>query len=248
LKENNFNFGVTIYLKSRADRQAAKRYQSLPREPIIMTIKNIAFLFCICFVAFSCKIMDTQKNDEYLSDSKGIQDTIIHYANLEIGADINGDGESEKLNLKVISKLTNDEIDSIVYTGDYQGYLKAFSQIKPQIVLYINDNEMSIISEDPKILRPWNLTNIGDVNNDGNDDISLVIEWYEYEKTDSCYIYSYVDNRWRIIGSAPIEISWTQIGDKDYAYIDDIIIQKNGKLYYKDQNATEVEIILRELK
>ncbi len=25
LKENNFNFGVTIYLKSRADRQAAKR-------------------------------------------------------------------------------------------------------------------------------------------------------------------------------------------------------------------------------
>jgi hypothetical protein len=26
LKENNFNFGETIYLKSRADRQAAKRY------------------------------------------------------------------------------------------------------------------------------------------------------------------------------------------------------------------------------
>jgi hypothetical protein len=25
LKENNFNFGVTIYLKSRADRQAAGR-------------------------------------------------------------------------------------------------------------------------------------------------------------------------------------------------------------------------------
>jgi len=25
LKENNFNFGVTIYLKSRADRQVAKR-------------------------------------------------------------------------------------------------------------------------------------------------------------------------------------------------------------------------------
>jgi hypothetical protein len=26
LKENNFNFGLTIYLKSRAERQAAKRY------------------------------------------------------------------------------------------------------------------------------------------------------------------------------------------------------------------------------
>jgi hypothetical protein len=26
LKENNFNFDVTIYLKSRADRQAANRY------------------------------------------------------------------------------------------------------------------------------------------------------------------------------------------------------------------------------
>ena len=25
LDQNNFNFGVTIYLKSRADRQAAKR-------------------------------------------------------------------------------------------------------------------------------------------------------------------------------------------------------------------------------
>jgi hypothetical protein len=26
LNQNNFNFGETIYLKSRADRQAAKRY------------------------------------------------------------------------------------------------------------------------------------------------------------------------------------------------------------------------------
>jgi hypothetical protein len=26
LKENNFNFGATIYLKSRAERQAANRY------------------------------------------------------------------------------------------------------------------------------------------------------------------------------------------------------------------------------
>jgi hypothetical protein len=28
MRENNFNFGTTIYLKSRADRQAAKRYAS----------------------------------------------------------------------------------------------------------------------------------------------------------------------------------------------------------------------------
>jgi hypothetical protein len=29
LKENSFNFGTTIYLKSRAERQAAKRYEGL---------------------------------------------------------------------------------------------------------------------------------------------------------------------------------------------------------------------------
>jgi hypothetical protein len=29
LKENNFNFGVTIFLKSRAERQAANRYSQL---------------------------------------------------------------------------------------------------------------------------------------------------------------------------------------------------------------------------
>jgi hypothetical protein len=29
LKENNFNFGVTIFLKSRAERQAANRYEQL---------------------------------------------------------------------------------------------------------------------------------------------------------------------------------------------------------------------------
>ncbi len=29
VKQNNFNFGLTIYLKSRADRQAAKRYHTL---------------------------------------------------------------------------------------------------------------------------------------------------------------------------------------------------------------------------
>ena len=33
LKENNFNFGLTIYLKSRADRQAANRYNQLQLPP-----------------------------------------------------------------------------------------------------------------------------------------------------------------------------------------------------------------------
>jgi hypothetical protein len=37
LKENNFNFGVTIYLKSRADRKAAKRYSQLKRKTIQIT-------------------------------------------------------------------------------------------------------------------------------------------------------------------------------------------------------------------
>jgi hypothetical protein len=35
LKQNNLNFGETIYLKSRADRQAAKRY----RKTMTTTIK-----------------------------------------------------------------------------------------------------------------------------------------------------------------------------------------------------------------
>jgi hypothetical protein len=35
LKENIFNFGVTIYLMSRADRQAANRYNQLQLPPKI---------------------------------------------------------------------------------------------------------------------------------------------------------------------------------------------------------------------
>jgi hypothetical protein len=33
LKENIFNFGVTIYLMSRADRQAANRYAQCQETP-----------------------------------------------------------------------------------------------------------------------------------------------------------------------------------------------------------------------
>jgi hypothetical protein len=32
LKENKFNFGETIYLKSRAVRQAAKRYERVEKQ------------------------------------------------------------------------------------------------------------------------------------------------------------------------------------------------------------------------
>ena len=40
LKQNNFNFGPTIYLKSRAVRQAAKRYGQLPGD-ILRPVREI---------------------------------------------------------------------------------------------------------------------------------------------------------------------------------------------------------------
>lgn len=33
MRENNFNFGTTIYLKSRADRKAANRYELAIKNP-----------------------------------------------------------------------------------------------------------------------------------------------------------------------------------------------------------------------
>jgi hypothetical protein len=42
LKENIFNFGVTIYLMSRADRQAANRY--LQSKKSQRSVKHIWFL------------------------------------------------------------------------------------------------------------------------------------------------------------------------------------------------------------
>jgi hypothetical protein len=170
--------------------------------------------------------------------------TLFYSGKLEIGADLNGDKKIEKVYIEVISENNNKQLDSITFNADYNDYLIQFEKIKPRIILKSNHKIPEIIlNKDPRILSPMNIDNLGDLNNDGNDEIGYVLEWFEVEKTDSMHILSFKNKQWNKIGSVPISIYYSE---KYYSVdTDGLIIKKNNKLYYKNKNNEEIEFTLK---
>lgn len=169
----------------------------------------------------------------------------LYYTRLEIGADINGDGNTEKVYLNICSGRSGKELDAISFDSSYQDYIAQFGKISPRIMLNSNHRIPSLIlNTAPEILRPMDLSNLGDLNGDGSDEIGYVLEWYEMEKTDSMFILTFRNKKWSCIGAIPVSV----ISSGQYYSVDtyQIIAKKNNRLFYKDGEGKDVELNLRD--
>lgn len=207
-----------------------------------MKIKNLISLILL-FNLLPGFYMLNNKKESKNGNSK--ETTTLYYGNrLEIGADLDGNGKTEKVYINVISEASKKELDSITFDQSYEDYLIQFEKIKPRIVLNSNHGiPKLVINNNPEILSPLDLSNLGDLNKDGNDEIGYVLEWYELQKTDSLFILTFKDKKWSCIGSIPISIS----SSERYYSVDtyNIITKKNDKLFYKDRDGKEMELNLR---
>jgi hypothetical protein len=124
-----------------------------------------------------------------------------------INGDFNGDGKKEKLIEHFISKVDNKETNKL-----YEG-LTDFEQLvaltfKKETISFINSDNKQIdtlfISSNGEHLGLSYLKNEGDLNGDGTDEVSYVVDWADWSNINTWHLVTYKNNKWTEIYSFPI--------------------------------------------
>lgn len=124
-----------------------------------------------------------------------------------IDGDFDGDGKQEKLIEHFYSLRTNQE------TNKFYDGLPDYGDL---VILTIDKHPFSFITSDNKnidTLSIWSygqllgisyLKNEGDLNGDGTDEVSYVVDWADWSSLNTWHIVTYKNEKWEKLYSFPI--------------------------------------------
>ena len=182
-------------------------------------MKNIKFIFIIVLFTFSCKNeiaknikpnIETKvvekaevKEKEYSMEEelkKIPKDTISVFGyRFVIKGDFDGDGKKEKLIEHYYSQLKNKETNKFYENLlEYDQLMLLTIKKEPKSFLTSSNskiNDFEITNMDQQIGLSF-LKNEGDLNGDGTDEISYVINFADYSNCNSWHIATYKRNKW----------------------------------------------------
>lgn len=121
-----------------------------------------------------------------------------------ITGDFDGDGKREKLVEHYVSRNTGTDIEKFYYSGTpYSELVNATAKKKPRSYL-LSDNktiDTLSISSAPQLFGIFFLKNEGDLNNDGSDEVSYVVDWADRSAVNTYYIVTYKNGKWTKLAS-----------------------------------------------
>jgi len=148
-----------------------------------------------------------------------------------IEGDFDGDGKMEKLIEHYFSQKTHTETNKF-YEGleDYDDLVTLSIDKEPfSFALCDNKNiDTLYITSMGQVLGLSYLKNEGDLNGDGTDEVSYVINWADWSNLNTWHIATYKNNRWEEIYSFPIW-DW-QLPDLPGAFNDYGLFGTQGKI------------------
>jgi hypothetical protein len=165
-----------------------------------------------------------------------------------ISGDFNGDGVNDTLTEILISSKNNSSIDELPEL-EYDS-LVAFIHLQ-QTKLSLKSNHENI----PELMTVnWNdsfgflwLMNEGDLNGDGTEEISLVVDWADWSAVNHCFIYSLINGKWIELTKFEIR-EWQLYDSQDGESFEGFIMKnQNGESMINtfDEEAIEVQVPLK---
>ncbi len=124
-----------------------------------------------------------------------------------ISGDFNGDGEKEKLVEHYISQITKKETNKTFENViEYSELVDLIAKKKPQSYIVSSNLEIDTlhISSNPHLFGVLFLRNEGDLNNDGKDEVSYVVDWADWSALNTYHIVTFHNGKWIEIASFPI--------------------------------------------
>ena len=114
--------------------------------------------------------------------------------------DFDGDGTIESLQETFISLLDSSSIPKYYFETQeaFEKKQREIYQLKPNLTLSSSNPKIEelLLAKHTQILGTAWLKNEGDLNNDGNDEISVVIDWADWSSVNQCMIYTFKNKKW----------------------------------------------------
>ncbi len=124
----------------------------------------------------------------------------------KITGDFDGDGKKEQLTEHFYSKIDHKETNKFYENGDYDTLVALTAKKKPYCFLSCNYKkiaDLQIASKD-QLLGLSYLKNEGDLDRDGGDEISYVINWADWSNVNTWHIMTYKGGKWEELYSFPV--------------------------------------------
>jgi hypothetical protein len=124
-----------------------------------------------------------------------------------IKGDFDGDGKKENLVEHFYSSIDNKETNKFYDGLDNYEQLVALTIKKMPYSFVLSDNakiDTLSISISAQLLGLSYLKNEGDLNGDGTDEVSYVVNWADWSNMNTWHIMTYKSNRWEELYSFPI--------------------------------------------
>jgi hypothetical protein len=121
--------------------------------------------------------------------------------------DFDGDGKKEKLIEHFYSLLDNKETNKFYDSLSNYNQLVALTEKKEPYSFVSSDNrriDTLHISTDDQLLGLSYLKNEGDLNGDGTDEVSYVINWADWSSWNTWHLVTYKNKKWTELYSFPI--------------------------------------------
>jgi len=110
-----------------------------------------------------------------------------------------GDGKIDTLTEHYFSKLTGKETNKAYDSlEDYDTLVSLTVNKDPYSFVLCNDKTIDTlnITDNPQLLGLSWLHNEGDLDGDGGDELSYVIDWADWSSVNTCHIVSYKNGKW----------------------------------------------------
>lgn len=107
-----------------------------------------------------------------------------------ITGDFNGDRVTDTIRELYVSSITGEEIDKIQDTVDWENNFEMIIKLKPETYLKCSIKNMKafVVSDDPQSAGVYNLSNLGDLNDDGTDEFGYQPAHNDFSSMNRYYI------------------------------------------------------------
>lgn len=155
---------------------------------------------------------ETISSDTIIPQSSFINNTTL----LSLTGDFNGDGIKDTLHEHYFSKTLNREVTVPISNDDIDGFDSIISKIydlAPISFMTCSNSKVDTLhfSNSVPLFGLYYIKNEGDLDDDGADEISFILDWADFSTTNTCYIASYKNGKWINLYSFP---TWEWAADE----------------------------------
>lgn len=185
----------------------------------------------------SCNEQTEKTADHSTAPIKAFTNIKLHkLEKLFVVGNFDGDKQKDTIFQHNYSTLTRTEIEYAAdpFQNEWDTVVKWFYEQGANLYLTISENNQDTLHLGAA-QGLYCLINIGDNNNDGKDEIALVIDHLDFSRVNSCKIYSFCKNKWTLLKQFGVyEDAFNFTSDKAplFGNIKDFLEKQNGKWVY----------------